>query len=307
MKTYLLSFIDRLKRKDKELDAKAILCGRKWSVFNDSGSLEIYKFREDGKVLISINGEGQYYNWSFDAIDNSIEIQDKEKVYSLQTAFVDEYVFALQLQGTNNYAFLIDVNNSDKFSPKTYGELVSYYQAKEQKLLADEQAEEERKQQEKQAEIERQKQIEQEKKLRIQHNKMVEEAYQKVHSIYIDKLHNFKPKGLGQFIGYHYNGWWALLLNILLCLVVYFLIDFVLLLCWNKEGKEFAYWPIHLTVSLCFPLLHVVIFDNALFHGFKEKKWEIQSQLWDESIEQAQSQRKYDNNIIKDVYTRCPD
>lgn len=294
MKTYLLSFIDRLKRKDKELDAKAILCGRKWSVFNDSGSLEIYKFREDGKVLISINGEGQYYDWSFDAIDNSIEIQDKEKVYSLQTAFVDEYVFALQLQGTNDYAFLIDLNNSDKFSPKTYRELVSFYQAKEDKLLADEQAE-----------IERQKQKEQEEKLRIQHNILVNEAYQKVHSIYIDKLHNFKPKGLGQFIVWHYNGLWGLLLYVLLDLVSAFLFLYSFVLG-DKDVMESKYWGQFIAMSLAVGLLISSIPWLYLDNGFKAKKSRIHSQLWNESIKQFQSQSKYDSKIIVDISERCP-
>ena len=56
MKTYVLGFINRLKRKTIELDVQATLCGKKWLIFNDNGEKKTVKFRENGTVIISTNG-----------------------------------------------------------------------------------------------------------------------------------------------------------------------------------------------------------------------------------------------------------
>lgn len=135
MKTYLISTINRLKRIGQTLDAKAILCGKKWIVFNDSNIKETYKFKEDGTVLVSVNGEGKYYNWKYDAVDKTIEIILGSSVFTYNTAFVDDVVFALQKDGTQEYAFLIDQDNREKFPPKTRQELLDFFYVKEQALL----------------------------------------------------------------------------------------------------------------------------------------------------------------------------
>jgi hypothetical protein len=45
---------------------------------------------------------------------------------------MDEIIFALQVDGTQQCAFLIDESNKDSFNPKSYSELLQYFRSKEQ-------------------------------------------------------------------------------------------------------------------------------------------------------------------------------
>lgn len=107
-------------------------------MFNDSGEKEIYKFREDGTVLISVNGIGSESRWKFDPVDNSVEINADGRIYTFIAAFVEGVVFALQLDGTDEYTFLIDQANQSSFTPKTKSELIGYFDRKEKLLQMEE-------------------------------------------------------------------------------------------------------------------------------------------------------------------------
>ena len=171
MKTYLFDTFNRYKRFSEKLDAKTILCNKSWWVFNDSGEKEVYIFNTDGSLIISVSGKVTNATWKYIPANKSVIISGNNQSYMVHPAFYDNMIFALQVDGTNEYAFLIDENNLPSTNLKSLSDLVVYFAKKErQAVLA-----EERKQQ---AAIEAQRQreikAEQEKQQRI---KEIEENY----------------------------------------------------------------------------------------------------------------------------------
>jgi len=160
MKTYLLDTYNRYKRYSETLDVKTKLCNRPWVVFNDGGEREVYKFKEDGTIKIILSGRVTTGTWEYDPSDKTLEIAAGDQAYMVHPGLYEDMLLALQVDGTDNCAFLIEENNAQNFEPKTYTELIGYFQEKERREIA---AEEERKLQLQRAEKERLRlQIEQE-------------------------------------------------------------------------------------------------------------------------------------------------
>ena len=147
MKTFLLDTINRIKRFSESLDVKTALCDRPWVVFNDSGDKEVLIFDTDGNVLITVNGVGFQRTWRWVAANKSLIIkQPDETIVMLHPEYFNNSVMALNRDGTQEYAFLIDDNNRNKFAPKTLSELKSYFLAIEQKAIEEELKEKEEEQ-----------------------------------------------------------------------------------------------------------------------------------------------------------------
>lgn len=139
MKTYLLNILNRYKRFSETLDVKTILCNKSWLVFNDGGEKEVYIFQEDGSLIISFAGKVTQAKWQYLPVNKSLIISANEDAYMLHPAFVDEKVFALQQDGTDMFAFMIDERQSIDFFPKTLTELTAYFEEKERKKLQEQQ------------------------------------------------------------------------------------------------------------------------------------------------------------------------
>lgn len=139
MKTYFLDTLNRYKRFSEKLDAKTILCNKSWWIFNDGGEKEIYIFQEDGSLIISFSGKVTHATWQYIPANKSLVISTSKESYMLHPAFVDENIFALQQDGTNKFAFMIDENQTANFAPKSLGELIFYFEEKENKRIQEEQ------------------------------------------------------------------------------------------------------------------------------------------------------------------------
>lgn len=163
MKTYFLDTLNRYKRFSEKLDAKTILCNKSWWIFNDSGEKEIYIFQEDGSLIISFSGKVTHATWQYIPANKSLVISTFKESYMLHPAFVDENLFALQQDGTNKFAFMIDESQKSNFAPKSLRELTHYFEEKEVKRI-----QEEERQQQLYIEATRQQEIVQEKNQRIE-------------------------------------------------------------------------------------------------------------------------------------------
>lgn len=130
MKTYLLDSLERFKRYSESLDAKTIICNKTWIVFNDNGIKETYIFQENGDLIISCNGLVTDGKWKYIPANKSLIISGNDQSYMLHPKFFDGIVFALLLDGTKEYSFMIDEANSDSFRPKTRQELLDYFDNK---------------------------------------------------------------------------------------------------------------------------------------------------------------------------------
>ncbi|MCL2413144.1 MAG: hypothetical protein FWC98_03290 [Bacteroidales bacterium] len=133
MKTYFLDTINRYKRFSQKLDVKTILCNRTWWVFNDTGEKEVYIFQEDGSLIISVNGQVTNAEWKFIPANESLIINTQHQSVMAHAAFIDNVIFALQLDGTNQVSFLIDESNRNFFQPKNLDDVKNYFVQKELK------------------------------------------------------------------------------------------------------------------------------------------------------------------------------
>lgn len=135
MKTYLLDSFNRYKRFSEKLDVKTILCNKAWWVFNDSGEKEIYIFQEDGSLIISINGNVINANWKYLPTNRSLIINEKEQSYMLHPAFLDDKIFALQKDGTEQYSFMIMEEQLKYLHLKSLSDLMQYFIEEEDRRI----------------------------------------------------------------------------------------------------------------------------------------------------------------------------
>lgn len=133
MQTYLLDILNRYNKFSEKLDVKTILCNKSWLVFNDNGNKELYIFQEKGSLIISVNGKVTNAKWQYISANKSIIISSIGQSYMFHPAFFDKNIFALQQDGTNNYAFMIDEKQSRYFHPKSLTELKLYFENIEHK------------------------------------------------------------------------------------------------------------------------------------------------------------------------------
>ena len=153
MKTYLFDTFNRYKRFSENLDVKTILCNKSWWVFNDSGEKELYIFNTDGTLIIAVSGRVTNATWQYIPANKSIVVTGNAQSYMVHPAFCDNMLLALQVDGTNEYAFLIDESSLLSTDLRTFNDLVLYFANKEKQAAL----EEERK---KQAALEAEKQRE---------------------------------------------------------------------------------------------------------------------------------------------------
>lgn len=138
MKTYLLDSYNRFKRYSEILDVKTKLCNRPWVVFNDGGEREVYKFKEDGKLQIILSGVVTLGTWEYDPTDKTLIISVPGQSFMVHPGIYEDTLLGLQVDGTNQCAFLIEENNANYFAPKTYSELIGYFEQKERTRLEEE-------------------------------------------------------------------------------------------------------------------------------------------------------------------------
>jgi hypothetical protein len=138
MRTYLFDIINQYKRFSEELDAKTIICNKAWWVFNDSGEKEVYIFNTDGTLIISVSGKVTNATWQYIAANHSLIISGNNQSYMVHPAFYDQVIFALQLDGTDDCAFLIDENNLPSIPMRTFEDVKNYFAEKERQALLEE-------------------------------------------------------------------------------------------------------------------------------------------------------------------------
>jgi len=200
MKTYLLNIPKELKKFSQELDAKALLCNKTWEVLNDEGNKQVFIFQNDGKLLISTNGDVTNSTWQFITANNSIVITVKDQTTMLRPAFIDGVIFAMQKDGTQECLFLIDEHNKSVCPNRTLTELNLYFYQEVEKILEAEakQREQQQRDQELKKREEEQKKREQEEQKKREQERLEKIAIE--HRDEIDALTKRKKNKLLIFI-----------------------------------------------------------------------------------------------------------
>lgn len=112
MKTYFSDLIPRLYRFSQKLDNSILLTNKHWVVIDEfSENKNVYIFRKNNELLISINGKVEKAKWEYIG-NNSVLIDLKDESYLFKHGFVDENILALKVDSKDQYAFLV---NESKF------------------------------------------------------------------------------------------------------------------------------------------------------------------------------------------------
>ena len=133
MKTFLLDSFNRYKRFSEELDVKTILCNKSWLIFNDCGDKELYVFQENGSLIASVNGNVTNAKWQYIPANKSLVVSFREQSFMFHPSFINNVIFALQQDGTERFAFMINEEQSESFYPKSLKELNNYFEGIERK------------------------------------------------------------------------------------------------------------------------------------------------------------------------------
>ena len=248
MKTYLLNIPKELKKISQELDVKALLCNKTWEVLNDEGNKQVFIFQNDGRLLISTNGDVTNSNWQFITANHSIVITVKDQTTMLRPAFIDGVVFAMQKDGTQECLFLIDEHNKSICPNRTLTELKLYFYKEVEKIL-----EAEAKQREQpQREQERKKREEEQKKREEEQRKKEQERLERLAFEHRDEIEVLAKKKKN-----------ILLLFIAIFSVVLIISVILMVLFWNNE----------LFYSLLIVSTFAIGIDLFFITPFFEKKW----------------------------------
>ena len=131
MKTYLFDTINRYKRFSETLDIQTKINNKSWWVFNDNGQKELYIFQPNNQCYVTSNGIGVQGNWEYITANKSLIINVNKNVLMLHPVFMDDNLLTLNLDGTNQYSFLIEEQNKENFAPNTLSQLMAYFENKE--------------------------------------------------------------------------------------------------------------------------------------------------------------------------------
>ena len=123
MKTYLLDVLNKIKRFDETLDIKTVLCNKPWVVFDETDSRQSYIFKEDGGLVITSQGKGRETSWEYLSANKTVKFKEADNSVELYhpTCF-DESLLVLNLDGTEEYAVLLNLNVVRK--PLTLDEII---------------------------------------------------------------------------------------------------------------------------------------------------------------------------------------
>lgn len=92
----------------KKLDIKSKMMGREWRMLTDEPDIAAkYIFLKDGKLLISLNGVSTYSQWQI-ATDSAIIMDEGVATFLYKVAHIDDNLIVLNLDGTDNFCFLIN-------------------------------------------------------------------------------------------------------------------------------------------------------------------------------------------------------
>lgn len=116
MITFISDIIPRLQRFSQKLDSNSALTNKNWVLLSDEPNKKVvYIFSEKENVLrIAENGKIRKGKWDYLG-NNSIELDIENKPLLFKHAFLDEHLLALKLDGTEEFALLVNEPNYDNF------------------------------------------------------------------------------------------------------------------------------------------------------------------------------------------------
>jgi hypothetical protein len=116
MKTFLLDIIPRLQRFSSKLENNSVLTNKNWVLLGDEPNKKVVYIFSEKENLLRIAENGIIKKGKWDNLGNNfIEIEIDNGAMLFKHAFVDDNLLALKLDGTEEFAILVNESNYDKF------------------------------------------------------------------------------------------------------------------------------------------------------------------------------------------------
>lgn len=114
MKTFLFDIIPKIQRFSEKLDNLTVLTNKHWVVIDEVLNKKVvYIFREkNSQLLIAENGRIEKATWEYLG-NNSLLIDKGDGSYLFKHGFVDDTVLALKVDGSDEYALLVNESKFD--------------------------------------------------------------------------------------------------------------------------------------------------------------------------------------------------
>lgn len=125
MKTFIVNAARGVAAQKNKYDVTSKLMGREWRMLTDEPAITgKYIFLKDGKLLLSVNGLSTYSTWQM-ATESSIIMDEGVATFLYKVVHIDDNVVVLNLDGTENFCFLI--NDSSESLAKASLEDIQWY------------------------------------------------------------------------------------------------------------------------------------------------------------------------------------
>jgi len=115
MKRYLKSIFPKIINYSKKLDDFSVLTDKQWVVLSeDTNAREVWIFKNDGNLIISLDGIADKGTWDYfkEAKSIYIEVGKQNRLFNL--AFVDDIALLMKLDGTNQVFAFANENKIQK-------------------------------------------------------------------------------------------------------------------------------------------------------------------------------------------------
>lgn len=129
MKYFLLNSIKRIKQYSQQLDAESVLSNKSWYVFSDTGEKIVFMFRSNAELLIVINGKVNKGKWEL-LPNKTLLIDMGSESYLYNSAFVENQLLALNLDGANDCLIMIEEGLKNELALNSVDKIDKYLEYK---------------------------------------------------------------------------------------------------------------------------------------------------------------------------------
>ena len=129
MKYFLLNSIKRIKQYSQQLDAESVLSNKSWYVFSDTGEKIVFMFRSNAELLIVVNGKVNKGKWEL-LPNKALLIDMGSESYLYNSAFVENQLLALNLDGANDCLIMIEEGLKNQLALNSVDKIDKYLENK---------------------------------------------------------------------------------------------------------------------------------------------------------------------------------
>lgn len=129
MKYFLLNSIKRIKQYSQQLDTESVLSNKSWYVFSDTGEKIVFMFRSNAELLIVVNGKVNKGKWEL-LPNKALLIDMGSESYLYNSAFVENQLLALNLDGANDCLIMIEEGLKNQLALNSVDKIDKYLENK---------------------------------------------------------------------------------------------------------------------------------------------------------------------------------